>query len=109
MSKDNETSKQDIEKEAEEIIKRIIPNGIQNVKGKGDGKPQYRAEIEAIKKCMFEFAGASWQASQQSAPPDVCRAALDDQIVQLMNVTGRMNVLEAIEYIKGLQVETIII
>lgn len=39
-----------------EIIKRHIPNGIVNVKGKGDGKPQYKAEIAIIEKCMEEYA-----------------------------------------------------
>jgi len=43
------------ERTPEEIIKSVIPSGIQNVKGKGDGKPQYKAELEAIKKCMIEY------------------------------------------------------
>lgn len=38
-----------------EIIKKYIPNGIQNIKGKGDGKPQYLAEIEIIEKCINEY------------------------------------------------------
>lgn len=42
----------------EDIIKRNIPNGVVNIKakGKGNGKPQYKAEIEVIKKCMKEYA-----------------------------------------------------
>src|ERR1035437_4512868 len=45
-------------KTAEEIIKKHIPNGIANIKaiGKGNGKPQYQAEINIIIKCMEEFA-----------------------------------------------------
>lgn len=39
----------------EEIIKKHIPNGIVNIKGSGDGKPQYKAEIEAIERCMEEY------------------------------------------------------
>jgi hypothetical protein len=40
---------------AEEIILKHIPSGIQNIKGKGDGKPQYIAEKDVIKLCMVEF------------------------------------------------------
>jgi hypothetical protein len=40
----------------DEIILKYIPSGIQNIKGKGDGKPQYIAEKEIIKLCMIEFA-----------------------------------------------------
>lgn len=43
-------------KSKEDIIKEIIPLGIVNVKGKGDGKPQYQAEKDAIGKCMDEYA-----------------------------------------------------
>lgn len=39
----------------EEILKKHIPEGIQNIKGKGDGKPQYRAEIQAIKNVVKEI------------------------------------------------------
>lgn len=41
---------------AKEIMKKNIPNGIVNIKGKGDGKPQYRAEVDVIVKCMEEYA-----------------------------------------------------
>ena len=37
-------------------MKKNIPNGIVNIKGKGDGKPQYRAEVDVIVKCMVEYA-----------------------------------------------------
>jgi hypothetical protein len=47
---------QGVEDLADEIIKKNIPNGIVNIKGKGDGKPQYKAEIDIIKKCMQEYA-----------------------------------------------------
>lgn len=52
---------------AEQIIKRNIPNGIVNfkAKGKGDGKPQYEAEIAVIKKCMQEYASQSQQTGTQ--------------------------------------------
>ena len=43
-------------KTAEEIIKLNIPNGIVNIKSKGDSKPQYEAELAIIKKCMEEYA-----------------------------------------------------
>lgn len=45
-------------KTVEEIIKENIPNGIVNIKavGKGNGKPQYQAEIDIISKCMKQFA-----------------------------------------------------
>lgn len=38
---------------AEQIMLKHIPNGIQNIKGKGDGKPQYQAEKDIIIKCML--------------------------------------------------------
>lgn len=43
---------------AEEIRKKNIPNGIINIKaiGKGNGKPQYKAEKDVIIKCMEEYA-----------------------------------------------------
>ncbi len=40
----------------EEVMLRYIPNGIQNIKGKGDGKPQYKAEVEVITNSMKEYA-----------------------------------------------------
>lgn len=42
--------------EQEEIINEVIPNGIVNVKGKGDGKPQYKAEKDVIRRCMTIYA-----------------------------------------------------
>lgn len=40
------------------IIKKNIPNGIANVhaKSKGNGKPQYQAEIDVIKLCMEQYS-----------------------------------------------------
>ncbi len=58
---------------AEEIIKKFIPEGIQNLKkvGGGDGKPQYRAEIDIIKKCMIEFAKLHTKAQKEAIVKNV--------------------------------------
>ena len=58
----------------EEIIKKNIPNGIVNIKakGKGNGKPQYQAEIDIIKICMDEYAaselGKGWKPYPENEP-----------------------------------------
>ena len=48
---------------AEELMFKYIPHGIQNIKGKGDGKPQYNAEKDVIQKCMIEFARLHLEAA----------------------------------------------
>lgn len=52
---------------AEEIMLKNIPNGIQNIKGKGDGKPQYQAEKDIIIKTMIEFAKIHVQDALEKA------------------------------------------
>jgi hypothetical protein len=60
---------------AEEIMKKNIPNGIVNIKGKGDGKPQYRAEVDVIVKCMVEYAE---QQVKNCSIPDVLNSRLSE-------------------------------
>lgn len=45
-------------KDAYDIVKKNIPNGIINVKaiGKGNGVPQFQAEVDIIIKCMEEYS-----------------------------------------------------
>lgn len=64
----------------EEIIKNHIPNGIVNVKGSGDGKPQYRAEIEAIERCMEEYK------NQELAAASTVSEAGEDAIEVLKDI-----------------------
>ena len=55
----------------EELMLKYIPNGIQNIKGSGDGKPQYNAEKLIIQKCMIEFARLHVQQALQAASGQV--------------------------------------
>ena len=52
---------------AEEVMIKYIPNGTVNIKGKGDGKPQYQAEKDIIQKCMIEFAKLHVKAALEAA------------------------------------------
>jgi hypothetical protein len=60
---------EDVEALAREIIKANIPSGIVNIKaiGGGNGKPQYKAEIDVIVKCMKEYASKVSAAKKEAA------------------------------------------
>lgn len=57
---------------AKAIIKKHIPHGIVNIKGKGDGKPQKRAEDDVIIKCMEEYAQSKQEWESKWVPYQKC-------------------------------------
>lgn len=72
---------------AEELMLQYIPNGIQNIKGSGDGKPQYRAEVNIITKCMREFAALAVKYTlEQAAENAHVEDYYDSQVIDKQSI-----------------------